>query len=194
MQYLKEEIKKEILQTALKEFHDKGFSNASMRNIARNAGVSLGNIYRYFPSKEDLFKALVEVPYQLATTVAFLNTNGSTAIGELETVVNLIMTNLVKEYRIHLLLLMDKSKGTTYENAKNELIMIAQQKMQESLQPVLAKKGIKVENDYIFSVMAATFTEGFLIILRKYEDENEIKYLIRQLLYIYYYECENRFQ
>ena len=32
----------------------------SMRQIARRAGVALGGIYNYFPSKEELFFALLE--------------------------------------------------------------------------------------------------------------------------------------
>lgn len=193
MQYLKEETEKKILQVALEEFLDKGFSDASMRNIATNAGVSLGNIYRYFQSKEQLFNSLVELPYSLVMKMANLEAFDGKAIDNLESVVTYIMTNLLKEYRIHFLILMDKSNGTAFEDAKNKIILAAKEKIRKNLVPALEKKGVQVKDDYIFYVMAATFTEGFLIILRKYDDENTIKYLILQLLYIYFYDCENRF-
>ena len=48
MQYLKKEIKDRILASAVDEFKEHGFANASIRNIANNAEISLGNIYRYF--------------------------------------------------------------------------------------------------------------------------------------------------
>ena len=49
-----------ILKNAKIEFLDKGFEKASMRTIARQSGLTVGAIYRYFKSKEDLFEALVQ--------------------------------------------------------------------------------------------------------------------------------------
>ncbi|MBW2465654.1 MAG: helix-turn-helix transcriptional regulator, partial [Deltaproteobacteria bacterium] len=39
-----------ILETALSCFRDKGFDETTMRDIAREAGISLGAAYHYFPS------------------------------------------------------------------------------------------------------------------------------------------------
>jgi TetR/AcrR family transcriptional regulator, mexJK operon transcriptional repressor len=39
---------------------DVGFDVASMDQIAKNAGVSKGTLYNYFPSKEVLFAALIQ--------------------------------------------------------------------------------------------------------------------------------------
>ena len=49
-----------ILETAEKEFMDKGFQGASLRNIVKMAGVTTGAFYRYFSTKEALFEALVK--------------------------------------------------------------------------------------------------------------------------------------
>lgn len=49
-----------ILSSAKQEFIEKGFLNASLRNIVRNAGVTTGAFYRYYDSKEALFSALVD--------------------------------------------------------------------------------------------------------------------------------------
>ena len=46
-----------ILETALKMFRDRGYEATTMRAIAKKAGVSLGNAYYYFPSKELLIQA-----------------------------------------------------------------------------------------------------------------------------------------
>ena len=48
-----------ILESAKTEFLEKGFLNASLRNIAKNAGVTTGAFYRYYDSKEALFEAIV---------------------------------------------------------------------------------------------------------------------------------------
>ena len=49
-----------ILDSSKKEFLEKGFQNASLRNISKNAGVTTGALYRYYDSKEALFSALVD--------------------------------------------------------------------------------------------------------------------------------------
>lgn len=49
-----------ILRSALQEFTEKGFLNASLRQIVKNAGVTTGAMYRYYQSKEALFEALVK--------------------------------------------------------------------------------------------------------------------------------------
>lgn len=49
----------EILDAALEEFVQKGFAAARLDDVARRAGVAKGTIYLYFPSKGELFKAVV---------------------------------------------------------------------------------------------------------------------------------------
>jgi AcrR family transcriptional regulator len=49
----------EILMQARHAFVEKGFDGASMQDLARAAGMSAGNFYRYFPSKAALVEALV---------------------------------------------------------------------------------------------------------------------------------------
>ncbi len=49
-----------ILKTALDLFAQKGYEAATMRDIAQEAGVSLGLAYRYFESKEALLLVLYE--------------------------------------------------------------------------------------------------------------------------------------
>ena len=50
---------RQILDGARKVFLTQGFDAASMNEVAREAGVSKGTIYSYFPSKDALFAALV---------------------------------------------------------------------------------------------------------------------------------------
>ena len=50
------EIRKELIITAAMElFEKKNFWDISMRDIANTAGVSASSLYRYFPSRDDLF-------------------------------------------------------------------------------------------------------------------------------------------
>lgn len=49
----------ELLDAALALFVDKGFAATRAEEVAARAGVSKGTLYRYYPSKEELFKAVV---------------------------------------------------------------------------------------------------------------------------------------
>lgn len=49
----------EILGLIRAAFARKGFDGASMNDLAREAGMSAGNFYRYFPSKTAIVEALV---------------------------------------------------------------------------------------------------------------------------------------
>ncbi|HUI70559.1 MAG TPA: TetR/AcrR family transcriptional regulator [Spirochaetia bacterium] len=44
-----------ILSVAIREFADKGFNGTSINGLARKAGVSIGSLYSYFHSKDELF-------------------------------------------------------------------------------------------------------------------------------------------
>lgn len=55
----KQERPSEILAAALKMFSTKGFAASKLDEVAKEAGVSKGTLYRYFESKEALFKAVV---------------------------------------------------------------------------------------------------------------------------------------
>lgn len=50
-----DERKERILEVGIEEFASKGFENANINVIAKNAGISIGLMYKYFATKEDLF-------------------------------------------------------------------------------------------------------------------------------------------
>lgn len=51
-----------ILNTAKKHFLQDGLDGASLRNIVKDAGLTTGAFYKYYPTKESLYDALVD-PY-----------------------------------------------------------------------------------------------------------------------------------
>lgn len=51
-------IRNHILKTARDCFSEQGYSEATMRDIAKKANISVGNIYYYYKSKQELFDAL----------------------------------------------------------------------------------------------------------------------------------------
>jgi len=55
----KEARPQELLDAALELFAEKGFAATRAEEVAQHAGVSKGTLYLYYPSKEELFKAVV---------------------------------------------------------------------------------------------------------------------------------------
>ncbi|MGH7435314.1 MAG: TetR/AcrR family transcriptional regulator [Polyangiaceae bacterium] len=57
------DIKTRIVEAARSRFLEAGVDGASLREIARDAHTNIGMIVYYFPSKDDLFLAVVEETY-----------------------------------------------------------------------------------------------------------------------------------
>ncbi len=51
----------DILGRVRSAFAEKGFDGASMQDLARSAGMSVGNFYRYFPSKAAIIEAMINL-------------------------------------------------------------------------------------------------------------------------------------
>lgn len=64
----KETRPQELLDAALDLFVEKGFAATRSEEVAQRAGVSKGTLYLYYPSKEELFKAVVR--QKLANLIA----------------------------------------------------------------------------------------------------------------------------
>lgn len=58
----------ELLDAALDLFVEKGFAGTRIEEVAARAGVSKGTLYLYFPSKEELLKAVIR--HNLSLTIA----------------------------------------------------------------------------------------------------------------------------
>ena len=55
-----ERSRRQVLDTALRLFSHQGYRATSVREIADEAKVSIGNVYHHFPDKESIFKTLLD--------------------------------------------------------------------------------------------------------------------------------------
>ena len=55
-----DERRRQLLEAGAKVFTERSYEDASMAEVAREAGISKGLLYHYFPSKRDLFVATLE--------------------------------------------------------------------------------------------------------------------------------------
>ncbi len=117
-QVLKTSKKNRILQSAKDNFVAKGIKDTSLRCIARDAGMTVGNLYRYFNSKNDIVDAVIgpvveelgdfakirnDTGYFLATVNDMVNNDQYLKEVMTITADNIVMTH--KNYRQEMLIL-----------------------------------------------------------------------------------------
>lgn len=56
----KSDKKEKLLSAAKQLFHDQGFANTTLSDIAKASGVPLGNVYYYFKTKQELVLGVVD--------------------------------------------------------------------------------------------------------------------------------------
>lgn len=183
MQYLKDEIKNSIINAALDEYERKGFNAASIRAIARNAGIATGNLYRYFNGKEELFKYIMEPVFERFTGLIGGDFEAdSNNLPTLADVVDKIMS-FYERYSREFIILLEKSEGSVYKNVKENLIALVEKRMQEELIPKLKDEQVIIADEFIFHVLATMFVEGILKIFNQSKgDVGRIRKLISQML------------
>jgi AcrR family transcriptional regulator len=72
----------EIIEAALRLFADRGYAATKLEDVAAAAGIGKGTIYLYFPTKEDLFRAVVRqavLPNLTAAEALLQDPNASAA-------------------------------------------------------------------------------------------------------------------
>lgn len=60
---ISDEKREKIFKVAIREFAANGYSGTNINTIAKNADISIGSMYNYFESKEDLFLSIVDHGY-----------------------------------------------------------------------------------------------------------------------------------
>lgn len=193
MQILKEEVRNSILTAALSEFEQYGYAQSSMRRIASCAGVTPGNIYRYFKNKDDLFQALIGpvhaqfISYTIAVKEEIEQTFSihSDEVFEYIKMVDETIVELLKNASTEMKILLTLSEGSNYSSAKQDLISIVIQIL-EKVFTVAKESSILAPQDQLsVQMLAVTIIEGICLILRDYQDGDTIKYLVDELIQVF---------
>lgn len=122
-----------IHDAARSEFLQKGFREASLRNIVKTAGVTTGAFYGYYNNKEELFAALVDEPYrhlidEYRSTLEYFaalppeeqpEQMGKVSGGEMHT-----MLRYMHEHSDAFHLILQCSDGTGYANLIDTLVQL----------------------------------------------------------------------
>lgn len=128
MQRLKNNIRQQIEQTARQAFIARGYRACSMQSIAKQVGISVGNIYHYYASKDELFVAIVAPAInalERCFTASRLRTTSPQKIFSeaqyIEETTSLLLET-IQPYREELRLLFYESRGTAVERYFEQLL------------------------------------------------------------------------
>lgn len=201
MQYLKENVKQKIINSALAEFRKNGYQGAAMRDIAANANIVSGNIYRYFKNKEDLFDCAVEPAYQLLQKLELsfqenVKENHISFIGDESHIVieqiSAQILEVISEYETEMTILLEYSEGTKYADTRENLKQVISNSMRDNYLVELKENGKVIEDDFIFDIFSSSFVDGICLILKKITDNSRIKRLIDSWIDICFFDLHKR--
>lgn len=173
-------LDEKIVEAATAEFMEHGFHNASLRNIAKSAGLSTGALYTRYENKDVLFCSLVEsVLLKIASEFEPMQNLYMEAkkSGDLEQ----IMKAIQQEEKIYLQILFEhydecilficRSEGSSIQK-KLEMMMEVKAKQTVEFLKELSKRD--VDFDGIELILTEQFQYYKLVLQKGYNKERAI--------------------
>lgn len=189
------ETRQHLLECAQKEFLEKGYMKASLRNICKDAGVTTGALYFFFKDKEALFGALVEEP--LKKLYAAMEEHYATEMSNGEQVAQLALEDdkdletsrqIIRQMyanRDAFLLLLTKSQGSRFENCLDEIVDISEQQYRRLCDTVTCATKKPRIDDYMTHWMAHIMVDTFVhLFLHETEESVALKHVDALTMYL----------
>ena len=89
-QILKNSVKDQIIDSATTELLEYGYKDSSMRRIAKNAQMTVGNLYRYFNSKDEMINFIIDPTFERINLILKDLTGNGVVIGKDEIDVSIL--------------------------------------------------------------------------------------------------------
>lgn len=172
MQVIKEKVRKRILESAEREFKKMGFEKSSMRTIASNADMTVGNLYRYYKNKKDLFGAIINgLVVELEKLIANIPEDSKSRLPYMLSNFKELQQNYLSEW----LILFGGNSGTKYKKIADEI----HQKFKESLVDVLQNGGRRSE---LAEPITSSIIFGMNSVLQSQKNNKETSELVDDFL------------
>ena len=177
------ETRENLMDSAVREFQEKGYAKASLRTICANAGVTTGALYFFFDSKEDLFRAIVEPP--LTALVNLLCTHFAEEKqmlsrpdryehreGDHDAFAERIIGHLYHNYDAFLLLL-SKSQGTAFENSLERIVALVEEQFTSHVTLFAEQTAGRQMDEGMLHWMSHMTADAFVHLLTHERDEQK---------------------
>lgn len=127
------DTKQKLLESARKEFIEKGFNKASLRSICADAGVTTGALYFFFKDKEDLFEEVMKGPmaelYGIVTGHFNMEAEASEIPerddNDVDAAASII--HVLFKRRDLFLMLLTRAQGSNLENIRDQFVTFVEQ-------------------------------------------------------------------
>lgn len=159
MKVLKDEVRQRIVNAARDEFLSSGYLGASMRTIASQAGMTVGNIYLYFDGKEQLFDEIVKDTVTELQRIMWLPTLTDDGLRQL----TLSLHSVFISNRVEFMILITRSAGSKYENYKGLIL--------ETCGNRLAEQFSRQAGEGFFRPLSVALVEGLLDIFNRFDGQ-----------------------
>lgn len=194
MQYQKDEVRNRIIEEALKEFNEKGYGGTSIRSIAKKSNTSVGNIYKYFKSKEALHENLIGAIYD--RFVDYIKQFNNVELNDKAEIIFFQLVDEIMEIfnknSVEISILLNQSKGSKYENCKSIFADFVTRIVTEKMQYELSLKDKRLRDNFIISLVSQSLLESIAIIVKERSDGAEVRRLILNLIDIFYTDIINK--
>lgn len=192
-QTLKKEVKENIDFSALICFSKHGFIKTTMKSIAEEAKLSVGNIYKYYKNKEELFYSLVDTTFlnDLKKNLALgIKYSIGQEIGELLESKDFIDTrkqviDFIFENRLKVIILLSDMEGSKYNNF---LVQTSEEMAREAVNYYQSVKQYKllIDDKIIANLLPKVYENLYDLLKHILEKTNE-----RALFYNLYSKIHN---
>lgn len=188
------ETRNKLLESARKEFMEKGYMKASLRTICKNAGVTTGALYFFFQDKEDLFESIAKETinniwqimqghYSMERDLAEQGMDTEEiqdSHGDMDESVAIIHQMYL--HREDILLVLTKAQGTKYENIADKFIETSESHYRAMAVGMQKLYPGKVVDDQMLHWLAHMQIDAFIYMITHIEREEEGRAFILQFI------------
>ncbi|MDA3931510.1 MAG: TetR/AcrR family transcriptional regulator [Tenericutes bacterium] len=188
MQVLKESVREAIVQSAVSEFFQKDYQSANMRDIAHNANITVGNIYRYYKNKKELFDTVLAPAEKAIDLLSDFDLHTSNKLiqskEDLDQLIRYVM-NVIGPYTKEIFIMIFNSSGTHHQRLRSQIENLIILKVTKYYPGKFTRSFLEV--------ISKSFVEGvFFIFKNNIMNEQKIQTLLSELVVFYFKNLNNR--
>ena len=189
MQYLKPEVRERIIAAAVEEFKEFGYSDASIRNIANNAEISLGNIYRYFDNKESLYFAVIN-PFMNSIKQAV--EHDFVFYGRTMKEISEVLVDFLMDYSDELIIAR-KGNSVHYEKFIGYIVDVTGAKIKELIEGGFPEIAEKIRNPEFYQVISESFLTALFRVLSNDDSKQAQERKVREVITFFFGHMKDRY-
>lgn len=191
MQYKKKNINDKILEAGRNEYAARGYRGGNISTIAENAGVPVGNLYRYFDGKSGLLDAIVKPAYievpKMLYELQKVEVLDSVTLEQIMPMLTSKLLDFFTRYGREILILVDNCTTTRYEDFAADII----KQVSDIVLKKLYDKPTEVD-EKMAKAIAKAFMNSLFDLLRLEMSDDERHQMMEKLIKFYFYEVEGR--